>query len=213
MPAGGVDDATRLVLVNALYFKAQWAQAFGDPSPKAFTLASGQKVSVPTLSGSMGTALAQGEGWQAASIPYVGSGLAMTLIRSDSDPVSRLGTILGALRPASVGVTFPAWQFTSDTPLTEVLQKAGMSAAFNGGFAPMTAPTPNQLQIGQVFHQCFIAVDKDGTEAAAATAVGMTASSARVDDADLVFDEPFCFVIHDTAHLTPLFVGRVADPR
>jgi serpin B len=68
-----------------------------------------------------------------------------------------------------------------------------------------------RLHLAFVVHQTFVAVDEDGTEAAAATAVGM-ADSAVARSHTLVLDRPFLFVIHDTAHGTPLFVGRVADP-
>ena len=61
-------------------------------------------------------------------------------------------------------------------------------------------------------HQTFIAVDEHGTEAAAATAVLMGTTS-MPQTVDFVVDRPFLFVIHDTAHLTPLFLGRVIDPR
>jgi serpin B len=87
-----------------------------------------------------------------------------------------------------------------------------MADAFGDGadFSRMTEQ--DRLHISFVLHQTFIAVDEDGTEAAAATAVGMT-SSAVLQSHELVLDRPFLFVIHDTAHGTPLFVGRVADPR
>jgi serpin B len=77
-------------------------------------------------------------------------------------------------------------------------------------FRPMSPTDP--LQVSDVLHDAFVAVDEDGTEAAAATAVVMGESSARLTDHTLVLDRPFLFVIHDTAHGTPLFVGRVADP-
>jgi serpin B len=63
-----------------------------------------------------------------------------------------------------------------------------------------------------VLHQTFIAVDEAGTEAAAATAVVMGEASAIAPAHRLVLDRPFLFVVHDVAHGTPLFVGRVADP-
>jgi serpin B len=69
------------------------------------------------------------------------------------------------------------------------------------------------LFIKEVLHEVFIAVDEEGTEAAAVTAVVMEETSAAVPGTVLVVDRPFLFVIHDVEHGTPLFVGRVADPR
>ena len=71
--------------------------------------------------------------------------------------------------------------------------------------------TQADLYISAVLHQGYIAVDEEGTEAAAATAVVMTDTGARLVDSFIV-DRPFLYVIHDTAHGTPLFLGRVVDP-
>jgi serpin B len=72
--------------------------------------------------------------------------------------------------------------------------------------------TDGPLAISDVLHQTYVAVDEAGTEAAAATAVVMGETSARLTQQELVLDRPFLYVVHDTAHGTPLFVGRVADP-
>ena len=66
--------------------------------------------------------------------------------------------------------------------------------------------------IAAVLHQTFIAVDEEGTEAAAATAVVAQAES-MPQYVPFVADRPFLFVIHDVEHGTPLFLGRVTDPR
>jgi serpin B len=72
--------------------------------------------------------------------------------------------------------------------------------------------TDAQLAITDVLHQTFVAVDESGTEAAAATAVVMGETSAQLVRHELVLDRPFLYVVHDTAHGTPLFVGRLSDP-
>jgi serine protease inhibitor len=69
-----------------------------------------------------------------------------------------------------------------------------------------------QLYISEVMHQAFIAVDEAGSEAAAATAVAVSASSAGPLPVSMVVDRPFLFVIHDLPTATPLFIGRIADP-
>ena len=98
------------------------------------------------------------------------------------------------------------------TDLRDTLIGLGMTDAFDdrlADFSPMT--TDADLYIAFVLHQTFVAVDEAGTEAAAATAVGMD-ESAAIESHTLVLDRPFLFVVHDVAHGTPLFVGRVADP-
>jgi serpin B len=98
------------------------------------------------------------------------------------------------------------------TDLKPMLVRLGMGVAFGDGadFGAMTDDA--DLEISEVRHQTYVAVDEAGTEAAAATAVGMRTTSLRVSPEELVLDRPFLFVIHDTAHGAPLFVGRVADP-
>ncbi len=63
-----------------------------------------------------------------------------------------------------------------------------------------------------MLHEVFIAVDEEGTEAAAVTVVAMRATGMPAEPVPMVVDRPFLFVIHDVEHGTPLFVGRVVDP-
>jgi serpin B len=77
-------------------------------------------------------------------------------------------------------------------------------------FRPMTEKDLD-LYVSAVLHEGFVAVDEDGTEAAAATAVVISTTSAPVTEPFHV-DRPFLFVIHDVKHGTPLFLGRVDDP-
>ena len=120
--------------------------------------------------------------------------------------------MLAAPAPAEIRLRLPRWTFRSDTPLSHVLSELDMPAAFSDAadFTPMTDDATD-LKIGAVLHQTFVAVDEHGTEAAAATAVGMQATS-MPQYTDVTVDRPFLFVIHDVEHLTPLFLGRVADP-
>lgn len=213
IPQGGLTPDTRLTLVNALYFKAPWAEEFPDPVDGDFTLASGETVQVPRISAMPRTAgYAEGNGWQAAQVPYVDNTLAMTLVKADRDPIADLPDILARIEIGSVQITMPTWTFRSDNTLKDPLKQIGMVAPFEAAdFSAMT--TDADLAISDVFHQVFIAVDQHGTEAAAATAVVMGETSMPLTLGELVLDEPFWFVIHDTAHGTPLFIGYVVDPR
>jgi serpin B len=116
----------------------------------------------------------------------------------------------GAL--TAIDLTLPRWSFRREAALKELLASLGMPTAFTDAadFSAMTADL--QLLVSEVLHQGFIAVDEHGTEAAAATAVVMTTTSALADTATLVLDRPFLFVVHDLELGTPLFAGRVSDP-
>lgn len=223
IPEGVLDSLTRLVLVNAIYLKAPWEQPFEKTltAKGAFHLADGTTKDVdlmhrPDLSG----AVVAGEGWKAAVLPYAGQRLAMTVVLPDEgsfEDVERevaatgfAGFLAGAT-PSPVDLTLPKWSFRTEAMLADLLKEIGMPTAFGAAdFTPMT-DEDLELVIAEVLHQGFIAVDEEGTEAAAATAVVMAETSAPVTE-PFVVDRPFLFVIHDVEHATPLFVGRVEDP-
>jgi serpin B len=110
-------------------------------------------------------------------------------------------------------LSLPRWTFRTQVPLDEALRGLGMRTAFDERSADFSGMTrEDRLYVSAVLHEAFVAVDEAGTEAAAATAVVMHEVSAPFFQHEVVVDRPFLFVIHDVAHLTPLFVGRVTDP-
>lgn len=223
VPPDTLDSATRMVLVNALYFKAPWLEPFEESATRdqPFHLGSGESVDVPMMNGH--ASCTEGSGWRAAHLPYAGDRLAMTLVLPDAevpegvDAIIAGGGLADLLAPgsASVALTMPKFGFLVGAPLTPALETLGMVSAFDPDAADFSAMTSDeQLYVSAVLQQVFIAVDEAGTEAAAATAVVATAGSAPGDPPEpVVLDRPFVFVIHDVEHGTPLFVGKVADPR
>jgi serpin B len=218
LPPGSIDDRTRLVLVNALYFKAPWQTPFDQDSTSRgpFHRADGSTVTAELMSIEEGSTYVAGTHYQGARLPYAGGRLAMTLALPDPGAEqAALDELLTSLRrPGDDGLrlTVPRWTYRVATDLKQPLESLGMAVAF-GDAADFSAMTDTaSLAIHDVFHQTFVAVDEAGTEAAAATAVVMTPTAGMVTRHELVLDRPFLFVIHDTAHGTPLFVGRVADP-
>lgn len=232
IPEGVLTAATRLVLVNAIYLKAPWEDPFEkDLTDRAdFFLADGSTVQVDTMHKSdLSASVSRGKGWQAATIPYAGRELAMTIVLPDPggrdaaygrglEEVERVlatsgpaGFVTGG-SPSRVEISLPKWTFRTAAPLADVLKRLGMPAAFSdeADFSLMTEDD-EVLVLSEVLHQGFIAVDEEGTEAAAATAAVMDATAVPMTE-KFVVDRPFLFVIHDVEHGTPLFVGRVADP-
>ena len=105
----------------------------------------------------------------------------------------------------------PRWELLVSAPLSGALAELGMASAFDPDRADFSAMTAEEeLFLSAVLQQVFISVDEAGTEATAVAG----ATSAEVDPPlPLVLDRPFVFVIHDTEHGTPLFLGKVCDPR
>jgi serpin B len=225
IPVGVLDPLTRLVLVNALYLKAPWETPFEKSLSKStpFHRSDGSSVDVDTMVQPMlESTLTQGNGWRAARLPYAGRTIAMTLVLPDPGRMRQvekqlttvgLADALSPGRAATLDVRLPKWTFRTQAPLNDVLQQLGMRAAFNqdrADFQPMTEEDLD-LYVSAVLHESFIAVNEEGTEAAAATAVVVTDESAPVTEPFHV-DRPFLFAIHDTEHGIPLFLGRVEDP-
>lgn len=224
---GAVSADTRLVLVNTLYLKAPWDDPFDvdDTEDRPFTLLDATEVDVPLMRGlGNGRAFARGDGWTAARLDYAGGEVAMTVVLPDAgrfadveaDLVARgAGAFVEALEEGgTIDVSLPRWTFRYRASLTDALKAMGVMTPFDREAADFTAMTTDEpLHVGDVVHEVYVAVDEEGTEAAAATAVLMEAGSAPAEPLELVADRPFLFVVHDVEHGTPLFLGRVVDPR
>jgi len=225
VPQGALDAMTRMVLVNAIYFKADWREQF-DPestSEAPFHLLAGSEVNVPMMSAErFGLPYIRGDGYQAIELPYKGDTAVMDILLPDADKFSAfeasldaqtLETILSGLQPVSARLRMPKFKFASEFSLAEYLAESGMSDAFDASRADFSGMTGNRdLYIDNVYHKAFVAVDEAGTEAAAATAVVMKITSAPVIDLELTIDRPFLFVIRDLPSGQILFVGRVMNP-
>jgi serpin B len=227
IPAGQPDPATRLALVNAIYFKAVWEHEF-DPNETEdapFTLLDGSQAMVEMMSLEQGEdfAYAAGEGWQAIALPYKGGLTDMVVIMPDEGNFEAFmsaldqeayAAILGALEPLRVLLSMPKFTFETRYDLGGTLVGLGMTDAFDPGSADFSGidGLPD-LYISQALHQAFIAVDEKGTEAAAATVVLMALSAMPMEGFILTIDQPFFFVIRDVPTGSILFMGQVIDPR
>jgi len=223
IPPEAVNAAVRLILTNAIYFNAAWAEQFdeGGTSDGPFYRLDGSQATVPLMAQSQHFPYAQGQGYQALELPYDGYELAMVILLpeegefagfEDSLDAERLGAILAALDSRQVAVTLPRFEFESKFSLNETLQALGMVNAFSTA-ADFSGMTPGGgLFISDVIHQAFVAVDEAGTEAAAATAVIMPKSAAPEEPIEFTANRPFLFLSRDLESGAILFLGRVLDP-
>jgi serpin B len=224
LPEGVLDPYTRMVLVNAIYFKADWLAQFDAHSTNDYTfhLLDGSTVNVPTMFKGMFIPYVQGSDYQAVELAYAGNTAAMDIIvpnegkfeefESAFDP-EILNKITNNMQPASVSFGLPKFTFSSDFGLSGQLAKLGMPDAFDADKADFSGMTGQRdLFISNVIHKAFVAVDEKGTEAAAATAVLMETTSAVMHDVNLIIDRPFIFIIRDLGTGQILFVGRVLNP-
>lgn len=215
----GLDPATRLVLANAVYFRADWDRPFAvhRTGPAPFTLADGSTVAVPTMSRQDEMLYAQGDGWQAVQLDYSGGDFAMWVLVPDDerepgpllDPTV-FEQIADRLEPKMVDLYLPRWDFETDLDLVPPLSALGMSAPFAG--ADFSAMADEPVSIDQAVHRANITVDEWGTEAAAITALAFAVSAPPEPEATVRADHPFAFVVVHTPTGTPLFVGHVGNP-
>lgn len=227
---GAVTKDTRLVLVNAIYFLADWANPFQKDSTvdQDFVVGATRKR-VKTMHAVAPYRYAKSDGVAVLEMPYKGNDIAMLVLLPDrADGLTDLERTLDATRlaawtatmtPAEVNVSLP--RFTVDPAalaLADHLAALGMPDAFDRNTADFTGIAtpldPNErLYLSAVFHKAFVKVDEQGTEAAAATAVGvMRATSLPPPPIPFTADHPFLFAIVDTASGLVLFLGRVVDP-
>ncbi|TDT33436.1 serpin family protein [Naumannella halotolerans] len=222
---GSITPDTAIALVNALYLAAPWAEPFSEDGPVPFTTAAGETVQAPMLHAKGRWTAAVGDHYTAVSIPYLGGDLAMMVALPhtgaeqqmlDGFAAGELADALAVQEPVAVDLTMPAWTSGSRFALKEVLQALGVEAAFEpvvADFGPMTGGAV-PIWIEQVLHGGWIAVDAEGTEAAAATAAmqGAGAAPAPEGGVELVLDRPFAYAVVDTGTRVALLAGWVADP-
>lgn len=227
IPQGVVDSMTRLVLVNAIWFKASWAEQF-DPETTAddeFQTLAGGESTVPFMNGGGLMPYTAGSGFELLRMPYAGDA-AMVVILPEAGRFEEIAGQLDSdfLEAASnaattrdIDLAFPKFEFTSEFGLSETLRGMGMVEAFappgGDGGADFTGMTEQrELFVQDVVHQAFISVDETGTEAAAATAVIIGLTSVGEPPLPVKVDRPFIFLIEHSSTGEILFIGQVVDP-
>lgn len=231
LPPGALDTLTRLVLVNAIYFLAEWLDPFEgrSTSDEPFIVNAASKPSVSMMHRTASYSYGQVDGVKVLALPYLGNDVAMFAVLPDKqDGLAAVESSLNAAkiaewtksRPSSlVEVTFPRFELSPPAlSLGDDLAALGMPLAFVKRRADFTgianpADEDERLSISKVFHKAFVKVNEKGTEAAAATAIVMAAGAGMPPKAiEFRADHPFLFFIVDKSSGLVLFMGRVADP-
>jgi serpin B len=224
---GVFDGTTRLCLVNAIYFQADWLTAF-DPrktEDAPFYLEEGGEKRVPMMRQGGRFRVGGDDTFAALELPYADDELAMLIVlpraarglasvESELDG-ERVQSLARSLSEKTVTLSVPRFELRSEPDLVPALKSSGMQAAFDpdrADFSGMLAPGQPQresLYVKTLLHQGFLSVDEHGTTAAAASAVVVATRSATPE---FRVDHPFVFVIRDKLTSATLFVGRIADP-
>lgn len=221
---GTISGATRLVVANAIYFKADWAEAFeaDRTADGTWTRLDGTTKATPMMHGIVQGRVGAGDGFTAARLPYASDEVSLWVVLPDA--VDGLPAVDAALTgaglraaldgatEAELDVTLPKFEARTDLDLNAALSALGMPTAFTDAADFSGMIDGGGLYIGTAVHQAYVKVDEQGTEAAAATGIGMDLTS-EPSYVTFTADHPFLFVIRDDVTGALLFVGRIVDPR
>jgi serpin B len=221
---GLIDDLTRLVLVNAIYFKAPWDKPFDEKATKKLDFKKDDATTVTTdfMIVDNDYKYYSNDNLAAVEIPYSKGTMSMlVLLPKDKAAFEDLKKNIGnelytqinsGLAMKKVKLFLPKFKATSEFELSDMLILMGMEEAFSdeADFSGMTGK--KDLKISKVVHKAFIDVNEAGTEAAAATAVIIRIKSMPVNPVEFKADHPFMFIIKDNASGSILFAGNIYDP-
>ncbi|OJJ20307.1 hypothetical protein BKI52_17740 [marine bacterium AO1-C] len=229
IPKGLIDQRTRLVLTNAIYFKGDWQYIFKKSQTRRMPfIAKNQRFpGIKFMGMQRRFRYTANQQLQAIEIPYKDHKMSlMILLPKGKDGLSALEKqfdaatyqkLIDQMRYTKVKLSLPKFKMTVSTKLKETLQQLGMKTAFNNqaDFTGMTGTS--DLKISEVVHKAFVEVNEKGTEAAAATAVIMRAKKASVKHPTppVIFkaDHPFMFIIKDNKTNSILFIGKLENPK
>lgn len=214
-----LDETTRLVLANSIYFKGEWEKKFdpNDTAPDFFYASNDAQIEIEMMEQEKDFDYMENDEVQVVELPYKDSSLAMRVILPKDNHM--LEGVLDwdvPLTKKRVLVRIPKFKIESSCQLKEVLSEMGMPSAFtdSADFSGITGKP--SIYISKVLHKAFIEVGEKGTEAAAATAIIMNLKSYSYTESPpaVIFnaDRPFAFMILDTDSGAILFTGKVTNP-
>ncbi|MBT6499400.1 MAG: serpin family protein [Deltaproteobacteria bacterium] len=227
---GHINNDTQLVLTNAVYFMSNWALTFSKRATRdlPFTLIDGTKMNCPQMFQQAHLSYLDTKDFHGISLPYKGHGMEMILFLpkklaglqalENKLSTSNLNMWMNQFKHQEVQVTLPRFRFSYGDSMVNSLKRMGVKKAFSAEKADFSGMTKKkELFFSEVIHKAFVAVDEEGTEAAAATAVIMTlgASPLMAKPEPKIFkaDHPFLFIIRHKKTGAILFMGRLMDPK
>ena len=221
-----LDPLTRVILVNATYFKGDWADQYSGTVKRKFTKQDGSKKTVPMMEGTENDYFevngakgfvkhySGGNVSFVAILPKKGTSL-KSFLKKTSGSAIRKAYVNRKTRGVIVKTRIPKFKYSFETSLKDSLRKFGIRSAFSNT-ANFKNMTKEGVHVDDILHKTYISLDENGTEAAAVTAAIVSLNSAfdpTTPEVKTVYlNRPFLYEIVDTASGLPLFIGAVYDP-
>ena len=218
-----LDPNTVMLLINAIYFKGKWNSQFEKDNTvqKSFYKPDGSTITVPMMKQTSDYKIYNGDGFTLAELAYGQGNFVMDVILpSDNNGIKSLIPLitenslsgwLNQMVERKTELSFPRFKYGYKKELKDILSDMGMGLAFTDN-ADFSNISDLSTKISFVLHQANIESNEEGTEAAAATVVGIIETSMPAGPFVLNLDHSFLYIIRETTTNSILFMGKVVDP-
>ena len=228
IPPGMLSSATRLTLVNAIYFKGLWLEKFKKERTltKSFFMSQNEEIKVKMMHQDADFKYfeSQNMACQVLEMPYIGRKMSMVIFLPNEinglseleekmtyDSLQKSLSLLDSSME-EVEVFLPKFKLTQQFDLNDILSTMGAEEMFIPGRADLSGITTEPLFVSKVVHKAFVEVNEEGTEAAAATGIGVNTFSMPLPKPLFKADHPFLFLIRHSDSGAILFLGRLVRP-
>lgn len=224
LPSGSVNSMTKMVLVNAIYFKGTWLHKFdkaANDSAVDFFLENGQAVKTSMMNVQANLMIGEiKDTMKIIKLPYIGDHVAMYIfspmhdytLKEALDIYDELDVQDDQLNSVEVELHVPKFSIESDYDLKPILQELGLKSLFSHDAAVDLTEDSMNLKVDLIVQKAFIDVNEDGTEAAAATGLTLRNLSLQIPQTKIILNRPFLFIIKNTLTGINLFSGCVLNP-
>ncbi|XP_006861865.1 PREDICTED: serpin I2 isoform X2 [Chrysochloris asiatica] len=218
---------TRLVLVNAIYFKGEWKQKFRkeDTQLMNFTTKDGSSVKIPMLKGLLRTKYGyfseSSMSYQVLELPYKSNELSLIIIlpaeNVNIEEVGKLITThqilkwLSGMHEEEVEISLPRFKIEQKLDFKEALYSLNITEIFSGGCDLSGITESSEVYVSQVMQKVFFEINEDGSEASTSTGLHVPAIMSLPRN-QFIANHPFLFILRNNPTESILFMGRVADP-
>ncbi|XP_011644242.1 antichymotrypsin-2-like isoform X2 [Pogonomyrmex barbatus] len=215
-----IGEDTRIMLINAIYFKSKWLHTFDErnTAKRTFHVSKTETNLVPTMFKKSKYAYGKISTWHTTfiEIPYLNQDIAMIILLPDREIELQVlennfnwNTLVDAPRSTEmISLYLPKFKFEITTNLKDTLCKIGLNTMFKDD-ADFRRLSNVPLKVSHALQKMFIEVNEEGSEAAAATVVGIRLKRMIISPMEFVVDRPFLFVIEHKPSRVPLFLGSV----